>query len=259
MARVVLIDDHEVGRVGRRVMLEELGHQVHACGWRDVSAGAASDPVVGDLTLAVVRADPCHWDRYQALRVLPRHPVNGGANGESPRSSPLGSLGSLGRTVAVVGWGAAANPLVGLRLANRGLNEAVLRSDLDRGEALRNLVAGRLPTQPTVSSAEVLAHLGCGRHADPDGVIERITTLARDRPAYFAAFEPGNRQLDSGLSRRRAHTLRVKVTELGDLLPRTGRGQGGPVRDWSLPSFADVVAFVNLCRGLDARPDVGRR
>ncbi len=69
--------------------------------------------------------------------------------------------------------------------------------------------------------------------------------------SYLEAFEPGNRQNQSGLSRRRAHTLRVKVAEWGDLSSRAYRSRGGPTRDLSLPLWFEMVAFVNLCRGRD--------
>lgn len=241
MATVVLIDDHEVGRAGRQALLEGCGHRVRPATWPAVDALELDRHDDVDLTLAVVRADAASWDRYAALGL---------------RRTGAGYVGlPPGRVLAALSPDALANPLLGVRLARRGIDEAIPRSQIDHAEALDALARGAVHGLPALPSAGALAHLGVGRRTDPDLVLERVLALAEADPAYLRAFEPGLRQNESGLTRRRAHTLRVKVAELGDLVPRAERGVGGPVRDWSLPSWSDVVAYVNRCRGLTDADD----
>lgn len=243
MATVVLIDDHEVGRVGRQALLEGCGHRVRPATWPAVEALQLDRHDDVDVTLAVVRADPRSWDRYAALG---HHRSGGGFVGLPP-----------GRVLAALSPGDLANPLLGVRLARRGIDEAVARAQIDHAEALDELVRGTVHGLPVGPSPSALAHLGVGRRTDPDLVLERVASLAETDPAYLRAFEPGVRQNESGLTRRRAHTLRVKVAELGDLLPSAERGIGGPVRDWSLPSWSAVVAYVNRSRGVADRREHG--
>ena len=49
----------------------------------------------------------------------------------------------------------------------------------------------------------------------------------------------------------------VRLAQAGRILPSASRGGGGPVRDTSVPRWAEVVAVVNLCRGFEVadRPD----
>ncbi|MEZ5178688.1 MAG: hypothetical protein R2746_10530 [Acidimicrobiales bacterium] len=232
----MLIDDHEVGRAGRQALLEACGHRVRPATWSAIEALELHTQGDVDVTLAVVRADARSWDRYAALGS--RQP-GGGFVGLPP-----------GRVLAALAPTALANPLLGVRLANRGIDEVVPRPQVDDAEALDAVARGTVHGLPVAPSVAALARVGVGRRSDPDLVIERVTALAATDPAYLRAFEPGLRQNESGLSRRRVHTLRVKVAEAGDLLPRADRGVGGPVRDWSLPSWTDVVAFVNRCRGV---------
>lgn len=245
VATVVLIDDHEVGRAGRQALLEACGHRVRPATWSAVESLELGRHDDVDLTLAVVRADPAAWDRYAAIGL---------------RRSASGFVGlPPGRVLAALSPSALANPLLGVRLARRGIDEALPLLQIDNADALDALAHGAVHGLPVTPSAAALARLGVGRRTDPDGVLERVLALAETDPAYLRAFEPGLRQNESGLSRRRAHTLRVKLAELGDLLPRADRGIGGPVRDWSLPSWSEVVAFVNHSRGASDPADHGDR
>ena len=244
MATVVLIDDHEVGRAGRQALLEACGHRVRPATWSAVESLELDSQDDVDVTLAVVRADAGSWDRYAAL---------------GQRRGEAGFVGlPPGRVLAALSPGALANPLLGVRLARRGIEEAIPRLQVDHAEALDALARGAVHGLPVAPSAAALAYHGVGRRTDPDLVLERVVGLAATDPAYLRAFEPGLRQNESGLTRRRAHTLRVKVSEVGDLLPRAERGIGGPVRDWSLPSWSEVVAYVNRCRGIYDRDDLGQ-
>jgi hypothetical protein len=240
VATVVLIDDHDVGRAGRQALLEARGHRVHPVTWSELASLALDQHDDVDLALAVVRADHGSWDRYAAL-------------GRGRLSTAQGGL-APGRLLAAVAPSEMANPLLGVRLARRGFREAVPRQHVDRADALDGLARAAVHGLPVAPSAAVLARLGVGRSTDPDGVLDRVMALAGTDPAYLRAFEPGLRQNESGLTRRRAHTLRVKVAELGDLLPRTERAVGATARDWSLASWRDVVAYVNLSRGVGDRP-----
>lgn len=236
MATVVLIDDHEVGRAGRQALLEACGHRVRPATWAAVEALELD--LVGDVdvTLAVVRADAGSWDRYGAL---------------GARRPGAGFVGlPSGRVLAALSSAALANPLLGVRLARRGIGEAISRLRIDHAEALDAVARGFMHGMPVAPAAADLLRIGVGRRTDPDLVLERVMAFAEQDPAYLRAFEPGLRQNESGLTRRRAHTLRVKLADLGDLLPPAQRGLGGPVRDWSLPSWNDVVAYVNRSRGV---------
>lgn len=245
MATVVLIDDHEVGRAGRQALLEASGHRVRPATWSAIESLELDRHDDVELTLAVVRADHAAWDRYVALGL---------------RRSASGFVGlPPGRVLAALSPGALANPLLGVRLARRGIDEAIPLLQIDNADALDALARGAVHGLPVAPSAAVLERLGVGRRTDPDAVLERVLALAETDPAYLRAFEPGLRQNESGLSRRRAHTLRVKLAELGDLLPRADRGIGGPVRDWSLPPWSEVVAFVNRSRGASDLADRGDR
>lgn len=243
MATVVLIDDHDVGRAGRQALLEACRHRVRPATWAAVESLDLDQQDEVDLTLAVVRADHGSWDRFAALG---QRRAGGGFVGLPP-----------GRVLAALSPSAMANPLLGVRLARRGIDETIPRLQIDHADALDALARGAVHGLPVAPSTAALARLGMGRRTDPDLVLERLAALAETDPAYLRAFEPGLRQNESGLSRRRAHTLRVKVAELGDLLPRTERGLGGPVRDWSLPSWTDVVAYVNRSRGIPDLADLG--
>lgn len=230
MAKVTVVDDLEVERVGRETMVVRAGHEVRAMTWDEV-VGCDVD---GDLVIVVVRADRTTWDRYGVLRTV----------GDIRRRVAAGA-----RVVGVVDRRAHANPMIGLRLAAAGIAEILRHDQLETSTHLDDLVAGRLVGLDTWTRTHSLAALGAGRRCDPSRVVERILELGGGDGAYLRAFAPGYRQKESGLSRRRAHTLRVKVAEAGDLLPPVGRATGGPVRDDSLPRWSDVVAFVNLCRG----------
>lgn len=233
MVDVVVVDDHEVERLGRELLLRRLGVDVAAGDWAQATGLLGTTRPA--LAVLVVRRDVSSWDRFRALH----------AAGDLRRT--LGGSGH--RLVAVADAAVLGSPLVRLRLAAAGIDEALLGSELATGDALAQLVSGALAGRSVEPSAAELDGLRVGRRSAPGVVVERVLQLAERDPAYLRAFQAGHQQNDCGLTRRRAHTLRVKVAELGDLRTDPGRWSGGPVRDQSLPRWSEVVAFVNRCRG----------
>lgn len=232
--RLVLVDDHEVGRVGRSALLTAAGFEVRSTNWSGVEEDKFG--ISSDLVMAVVRPDGSAWDRYHRLRRL---------------RSPVLSVNQRLRTVAIVSPRGLANPALALRLAALGIDEMVDRRLASNRDDLSAVVTGHLPVQPTNLTAQEMGRLGFGKRSDPERVVSQLIDLIAVDRSYLAAFEPGNRQNQSGLSRRRAHTLRVKVAEWGDLTSRANRTRGGPIRDLTLPLWSETVAFVNMCRGRD--------
>lgn len=237
MQTVVVVDDDEVERLGRSLVLESAGHSCAPFSWREVAEGAIDDRNDVDLVLASVRPDGTSWDHYASIeRIRPIH----------------GRLGSRSRIAAVVGSDVMSKPLLGIRLHEVGVTEVVHRSQVDGRMGLdsvaKGLVAGRDP-RPT---PQELDRLRVGPRSDPGAVVRRIVELGESDESYFRAFAPGYQQNECGLSRRRAHTLRVQISSLGDLRADPSRSMGGPERDRSLPHWSEMVAFTNLCRGWDA-------
>ncbi len=130
--RMVLVDDNEVGRIGRASLLVAAGHQVRPVDWAQVDPEVLTDPSV-ELVLAVVRPDGMNWDRYHRLR-------------------PIGVVASSGRrprTVAIVAPRGMANPTLALRLAALGIDEMVSRRHASTGTDLGALVSGEGCGRPT--------------------------------------------------------------------------------------------------------------
>ena len=235
MARLLIVDDVEIERIGRTVAIERSGHRAVGISWGELT-GHPLRLLHPTLVILVLRREVGSWDRYYVLR-----------EAQDLRSA----VGQAARMVAVVGRRSGLNPLLGLRLAGSGVTEVLDHRDLASVRDLEDLIAGHLRGSDPVPSNSDLASMRVGRRSDPTRVIDRILSMAASDPSYLRAFDPGLLQNECGLSRRRAHTLRVKVSELGDLLPSTSYSNGGPLRDLSLPRWTDMVAFVNLCRGWD--------
>lgn len=233
MISILLVDDDEVELAGREIILRRLGLEVRATAWGPLAADRA-DLTGVTVAVVVVRRDTDRWDRYQVLR-------------------SMGDLRSvLGPQVRIVGLleaGEALDPVIGLRLVAAGVGEVLALDRVRSGRDLLGVVSGarRGPSPAPSPSERFAARIGSRCH--PDRVVDRVLEMAEDDPSFLRAFDPGVQQNECGLSRRRAHTLRVRVAELGDLHPAPGRSMGGPVRDRSLPRWAEVVDFVNRCRG----------
>ena len=162
------------------------------------------------------------------------------------------------RIAAVLDTAAYVNPLLRVRLAHAGVAEVLHRSQVADANGIGAVADGRVTGRSTEPDPSSLMLLGVGRRTDPCRVIERVLELGTTDPAYLRAFTPGTQQNESGLSRRRAHTLRVKVAELGHVLPDPAGASGGPQRDRSLPRWSEIVEFVNLWRGWEPPGEVCR-
>lgn len=239
-AAVLLVDDHELRRLGAAEVLRADGHAVRAIDWAtairiatDEAPVFAEDRDRSDIVLGVLRADRRTWDRHHALAEI----------GDVFRIAPTAR-----RTVAIDAGDTPIHPVVALRFANTGFQELAPEHDLRTRDGLRTLIDGRAgPCRPTVRE---LARFGYGPSCAPERVVDFVARFAEQRPATFTAFEPGLTQQGTGLSRRQIHTLRRHVCSLGDLAPG-GPTLGGPHRDRSLARWSRVVEFVNLCRDRD--------
>lgn len=234
MGTVVVVDDAEVPAIGAQVVLERLGVDAVETPWAGLDDRLPKTSEV-DLVLAVVRRDVRHWDRYNSLRRM------GGLRG---------LVGPRTRVVAAASAVDLANPLFGLRLEAAGVTEVVAREQLESVDRLLSLVTGSLVGRSPRPSTEALSIGLVGPRSNPSLVIESLMEMARSDPAYLKAFAPGLALNRSGLSRRRAHTVRVKVSQMADLSADPVRSfSGGPVRDRSVPFWSEVVRYVNQARG----------
>lgn len=242
MVKVLVIEDADIGRMGRTAALEVGGHDVTAMRWEDATAalGAPVDIGAHTVVVAALRPDDSSWDRYP---VLPT--VQAVASQMGPGATTLGLL-----------WGAANdNPLLHLRLANAGLGRIADGASVRTIDDMHDLVTGSVRTRPARPADADLLMAGVSPGADVDGVVEWVLDrlAGADGAAYANAFDPQYTQNACGLSRRQAHTLRVRLTALGRIRPNPLHAGGGPVRDRSLPRWNEVVAVANLCRGVDPK------
>lgn len=224
---VLVVDDSEIERAGRELVLSRRGHRVVAVDWTQAHSVSWGRGVV----LAVVRRDPEAFDRFERLRL----------------AGPLHRLGAgTVRRIVLTADPTPLSPVAQLRLRRSGAVAVLPSSLVPTGDLLDELV--RTERFDQLTWRPVIGRVAVGANCDPRAVVEHVLEKAVSDDAYLRAFEPGTAQNQSGLSRRRAHTLRRKVAELGDLeaMPASS---GGPVRDLSLPRWNDVINFVNECRG----------
>ena len=241
MAEVLVIDDGEVGRLGRGAALERAGHRPTAMGWEEAGRLAAETGAKRfDLVLAACRPNPTSWDRYPVVATLP---------------DVRRAVGTRTRIVALL-WGSAMdNPLLGRRLAVAGVNRVVDAAEACCGERLDRMVTDRRIGRDPEPTAHELSLLGVGANTDPDAMISWVMANLADpgrAQAYRNAFEAGFAQNTCGLSRRQAYSLRLNLSRAGHIHAGANRSAGGPVRAPELPRWGDVVAITNVARGLDA-------
>lgn len=240
MGQILVVDDDEIAGIGAQIVLTRIGFDAAETDWRGLPERSATMSNV-DVLLAVVRRDTTNWDRYRSLH----------------EAGDLRSRVQVNtRIVAVVEASDATNPLLGLRLQAMGVDDVVTMRHMQSVERIAAVAAGEMVGTAPRPAREALAPVFVGPRSNPAGVISLIAQLAQRDPAYLRAFTPGLTQNQSGLTRRRAHTLRVKVAKLGDLSPDPSRRTGGPVRDESLPRWSQMVPFVNQIRGWCPSDDV---
>lgn len=223
---VLVVDDNEIERAGRAAVLRERGHRVRAVDWAGVEAGEQEV----DVVLVLVRRDVSAFDRWDRLRTIGRLDGLGGPSA---------------RVVALTEDATPVTPLARLRLLRAGAAEVHVAGQLATGALLDALVRVRVDCNRLDTGS--IGRIEFGPRCDPSAVVDHVLTKAEEDEAYLRAFRPEVAQNQSGLTRRRAHTLRVRVANLGDLRSPAPCG-GGPVRDLSLPRWNDMVRFVNLCR-----------
>ena len=240
MGRIVVVDDDEVSAIGAQVVLKRLGFDAAEIGWNDLrqQAGELDDV---DVLIAVIRRDPTSWDRYRSLHEA------GDLRTRVDAST---------RIVAITGAAEATNPLLGLRLHRAGVDDVLTQRHVQTVDRIVAVASGQMVGLPPCPPPEALTPGFVGRRSDPTQVVDLINRMALRDPAYLRAFTPGLPQSASGLTRRRAHTLRVKIAKLGDLAPDPSRRTGGPIRDESIPRWSQVVPFVNQIRGWRSEDDV---
>lgn len=227
---VLVIDDHEIERAGRELVLARRGHRVAAVGWADARSVTSEAPVV----LAVIRRDPTSFDRWERIR----------------SAGPLHRFGAPdARHLVLLADALPLGPMAQLRLRRSGADAIIDGRTVTTGDHLHALVQTEcIDTPPPLRLDD--GRIRIGPRCDPEAVVAHVLAKGAVDGAFLQAFEPGTTQHQSGVTRRRAHTLRRKVAELGDL-SAVPPASGGPVRDLSLPRWSDIVDFVNRCRGWD--------
>lgn len=243
--KVLLIEDGDIGRLGRKAAMETGGHEVVALRWSDLDGESTTDQPACDALLAVLTPDTSTWDRYPMLATL----------------ASLGDAQGPGvTTIAVLDAEAADNPLIGLRLHRAGVDSVVTGAAIRTVEDMCRVISEVTATAPARPSDNDLRMVGVGPEADPDAVVSWVADRLRGPLAdeYRNAFDPGVTQAASGLSRRQARTLRVRLSALGKICPNPSHSGGGPVRDRSLPRWTEVIGVANLCRGLSVEEDEAR-
>lgn len=234
--RVVIVDDDDIERLGRawlaRSVLADASVDVattdEAMAWPDRRWAGTN------MLLVSVRPQPRGWDRYVTLRAI--------------RSASRASA-AIRRVVALVPD--IDDPLLRIRLARAGTDELFATSQLRCASSLSAMLDGQTIGAAPMPSAFELSIRGVGPDTDPDAVLQALAC-----PDVRRAFGPAVSQATSGLSRRRIMRLRAQVAAAGDLLTPVLRSTGGPIRDTSLPTWREVVAYVNSARGAHLSPAV---
>jgi hypothetical protein len=128
----------------------------------------------------------------------------------------------------------AADPYLRLRAAELGPIRIIDMTRLDEPAELAALLAKRCDPEPLVRPP------GVGPRCRPSAVLDHVTQRHLEW-VFDGTGVP--------LGRRPRITLRRVVATLGDLSSAPERLTGGPLRDTSLPTWREVLHFVNGLRG----------
>lgn len=229
--RVAVVGDREIVRLGRCSALGAASDlEVVACSptaevlawrrrWREV------DAVVVD-----VYDGSRPFDRFAGVQVVER----------------LRALDLPAPPVVHAVGLSVDNPYLTLRLAEAGADQLHLLGELDSAACLQQAVrrpeACRRPDAPTARAQ--IPGLG-----GPTRVNEVLRRLGDQGLA--AAFEPDLPQVCSGFSRRQHINARVLVHRLARLEGEPRYRTGGRQQRGEVPTWREVVRFVNRARGLD--------
>lgn len=244
-AQVLIIDDREISRLGRAAVLTALGLEPVTISWNDVEAALDEGRLQLDrvgLLIASMRPNVESWDRFGAVGILAKLVT------ETPASA---------RIIALLRGPAIDNPMLGLRLASAGVHRVVASGDASSTDQIRRLVEDPGVGWAPAPSHSDLALLSVGPTSDPEAVVAWVMDRLLADPdanAYRNAFTPGIAQNACGLSRRKAHSMRVRLSALGRLAVSPSRFGGGPPKDCTLPRWTEVIAIANLCRGYHPDP-----
>jgi len=234
--RVVVLDDDELLRRGECSAFRE------ADDFELVGCAATSEAVTWteqweDVDVVVVDAyDPRHgFDRFVGVEVV-----------DHLRSLDLPTQPE----VFVVGV-QSDNPYLTVRLAEAGADHVHrregIRSAAELLDAVRHPDPGRRPD----------AELACSRIPGLRGPtrINRLLRLLAD-DGLDLAFEPGVPQAASGFSRRKHIYVRELVHHEAQLGAASRHRTGGRQVRGVVPTWREVVDFVNRARGLELRAQV---
>jgi DNA-binding NarL/FixJ family response regulator len=230
--RVVVLDDDEIMRKGRcGAFAEADDFELVGCG----PTGRALDWPDGWTAVDVVVVEAYHrtsaFDRLVGVDVvehLRRH------DGEPPE-------------IVVVGRD-QENPYLTVRLAEAGADRLYRRSEVetisDLLEAVRHPDPGHAPD--VRAACELIPGLSGPTRVNQ--VLRRLAQLGMSD-----AFTPGVAQADSGFSRRQ-HIKARELVHLQAKLDADARLRtGGRQQRGIVPSWREVVEFVNRARGVELR------
>lgn len=235
--KVLVVEDGDIGRMGRTAALEMAGHDVAALRWAELVAGQAGGAPAHDVLVAVLTPDRASWDRYATVSTL---------------ATVVGEQEPGVTTVALLDADALDNPVLALRLSQIGVDRLAGTAEIRTVDDMHRVVTD--PSATVAARPDDIQLLGAGvaPGSDPEAVVawvaERLAGPLGEH--YRNAFDPRYTQNACGLTRRQAHTLRSRLAALGRIRPNPCHSGGGPVRDRSLPRWTEVVTVVNLCRGL---------
>ena len=241
-AQVLIVDDREISRLGRAAVFTGMGLEPVVSSWDHIEAAIDQGRIEVDrvgLVIASLRPNVESWDRFGAVGTL---------------AKLVAAAPASARIVALLRGPAIDNPMLGLRLARAGVHRVVASGEASSTEQIRRLVEDPSVGWAPAPSHSDLALLSVAPATDPEAVVAWVMDrlLADpDAEAYRNAFRPGVAQNACGLSRRKAHSMRVRLTALGRLAVSPARFGGGPIKDCTLPRWTEVIAIANLCRGYD--------
>lgn len=231
---LVVVERSEVSRLGRAA----VARRALGAGWEVTTADPDSDlrGVKADLVVAVVAPDGRGFDRYDVVDRIGQ--LVHGTRADAQGAVPVGAT--------VVAATVHPNPLLDIRLVAAGVHRVVSVDAVSRSDG------GHF-------AAVVEAAVGSARGGGGDEERQDPVRWAGTDPgavlAYVAAhgiqeaFAPGSSQVESGLSRRGIMRVRRDLAELGGIRPSLHRYTGGADRRIDLPTWREVVTYVNCARG----------
>lgn len=228
--RLVIVERNEVGRLGRVAVAQRAlgaGWQVAGLRPSDLADGMRTDtdlgPGIPGVILAIVGPDGPAFDRFDLVAGL----------------GSLRTVTSEGVRPRVVAAVDSDNPLLRVRLAAAGVDRIVGLSQVSVSEP--GVFAGAICI---ADGSAARSGLGASLGTDPDAVLDYVV-----RHHLEAAFEPGLSQAKTGLSRRAVQRIRRDIAGLGGIRPSLDRYTGGADRSVDLPTWRDIVTYVNCARG----------